>query len=180
MPHATQAVALVPHPATPSAAARSITVQWKRDRERLVVRYLLGGDLARVRVPPAREARRADALWHHTCFEMFVAPGNSAGYQEFNFSPSREWAAYRFSAYRAGGAPLERPAPRTAVRRSATALELEVALAAMPRGTLRIGFSAVVEEEGGRLSYWALRHPSDNPDFHHADAFALELDEIRH
>lgn len=180
MPHATQAVALVPHPATPSAAVRSIMVHWKRDRESLALRYVLDGDLARVRVPPARDGRRADGLWRHTCFEMFVAPGSSAAYQEFNFSPSGEWAAYAFAGYRQGGMPLECAAPRMAVRRSESRLELEVAVAAVPEGEVRVGLSAVVEDEGGVLSYWALRHPSPRPDFHHAGAFALELDEVRH
>ncbi len=180
MPHATRAVALAPHPATPSAAARSITVEWTRDREGLVVRYVLDADLARVRVPRAGAVQRADGLWRHTCFEMFVAPLRSPGYQEFNFSPSGEWAAYGFSAYRQGGTPLDCPAPRIAVRRSATELEVEAAVPALARGTMRVGFSAVVEETDGTFSYWALRHASDKPDFHHAASFALELDEVRH
>ena len=35
--------------------------------------------------------------------------------------------------------------------------------------------AAVIEEDGGPLSYWALQHPPGNPDFHHPDGFALEL-----
>jgi hypothetical protein len=42
---------------------------------------------------------------------------------------------------------------------------------------LRIGLSAVIEDRDGSLSYWALRHPHGKPDFHHPDAFALELKE---
>jgi hypothetical protein len=38
----------------------------------------------------------------------------------------------------------------------------------------------VIEEIDGALSYWALRHAPGKPDFHHRDAFALELDEVRH
>jgi hypothetical protein len=33
----------------------------------------------------------------------------------------------------------------------------------------------VVEEKDGLLSYWALNHPPGKPDFHHPDAFVLEL-----
>jgi len=33
----------------------------------------------------------------------------------------------------------------------------------------------VIEETSGRLSYWALAHPSGKPDFHHADCFACEI-----
>jgi hypothetical protein len=37
------------------------------------------------------------------------------------------------------------------------------------------GLSAVIEEADGTKSYWALAHPSGEPDFHHPDCFALEL-----
>ncbi len=39
----------------------------------------------------------------------------------------------------------------------------------------RLGLSAVVEENNGRMSYWALAHPPGKPDFHHPDCFRLEL-----
>jgi hypothetical protein len=42
--------------------------------------------------------------------------------------------------------------------------------------SIRLGLSAVVEATDGGLSYWALRHPPGKPDFHHIDAFALQLD----
>jgi hypothetical protein len=180
MPEPTQVVELVPHPATPSAAARSIVVHLKRGAESLAARYVLQADLARVRVPKPGRAQRAGALWRHTCFEMFVAPGGSAAYQEFNFSPSCEWAAYGFTGYREGGVPLGCPVPSIAVRTTASALELDAAIACAVRGPVNLGLSAVVEEEDGRLSYWALRHGAARPDFHAAAAFALELDELRH
>ena len=37
----------------------------------------------------------------------------------------------------------------------------------MPDG--RIGLSAVIETTDGALSYWALAHPAEKPDFHHPD-----------
>jgi hypothetical protein len=41
---------------------------------------------------------------------------------------------------------------------------------------LRLGLSAVVEDKARVLSYWALKHPAEKPDFHHADGFVIELD----
>jgi len=35
----------------------------------------------------------------------------------------------------------------------------------------------VIEARDGRISYWALNHPTNKPDFHHADGFALKLRE---
>ena len=43
----------------------------------------------------------------------------------------------------------------------------------------RLGLSAVIEENSGRKSYWALKHPDGPPDFHRADCFTLELPAAR-
>jgi len=54
-------------------------------------------------------------------------------------------------------------------------LDLE-RLVHVPKDALwRLGLSAVIEEESGALSYWALAHPPGRADFHHSDCFALEL-----
>ncbi|QLQ12045.1 MAG: hypothetical protein HZY74_00360 [Brevundimonas sp.] len=45
----------------------------------------------------------------------------------------------------------------------------------LPLGPCRIGLTAVIEDTDGTISYWALAHPSDKPDFHHPDSFVLEL-----
>jgi hypothetical protein len=50
--------------------------------------------------------------------------------------------------------------------------QLEVSL---PQNAARIGLSAVIEEQDGTISYWALRHAAGKPDFHHPDGFAMEL-----
>jgi hypothetical protein len=179
MPHVLQAVPLVPHPATPSTAAKSVVVHLRSEPNRLSLRYVATGAAYRLRIPAPRAPSRAEGLWRNTCFELFVgdSPG---GYREFNFSPSGEWAAYAFAGYRQGGAPLDCEAPGIAVRASGSSLELAATVRNLPRGTLKLGLSAVLEDNEGALSYWALRHPSPRPDFHHADAFALELDEARH
>src|SRR5690349_24095800 len=103
MPRATQAVALVPHPATPCSAVKSIRVDVHRSHDLLSLRYVLDGELKRLRVPTPRPAARGDGLWRLTCIQLFVgAPGDPA-YREFNFSQSGEWAAYRFASYPDGG-----------------------------------------------------------------------------
>ena len=43
---------------------------------------------------------------------------------------------------------------------------------------LRLALSAIVEDETGALSYWALRHGPGQPDFHHPDAFVLTLEQM--
>jgi len=138
----------------------------------LEVGFALEGDLDQIAIPETGPVRCGDKLWQHMCFELFVSPGMPA-YREFNFSPSGEWAAYLFRRYREaepGGAEVQ----ALAVRRSAAKLELDAAIPA-PEGRLSIAISAVVESRSGALSYWALKHPAGKPDFHHPEAFALEL-----
>jgi hypothetical protein len=169
------------HPATPSRDVRSIAVKldW-RAGPRLELSYVLLGAVASVRLPPAGPRQFADRLWEHTCFEAFVAD-TQGKYAELNFSPSTQWALYRFDAYRNGMARVEATHPpeiRVNVGRDALQVDVLVDLdyaALAPRGALRLGLCSVVEETDGTLSYWALAHPSPRPDFHHPDGFVLEL-----
>jgi hypothetical protein len=178
-----QPAALTAHASTPNDAVRSLGVQLRVETPGILVfRYSLEADMSRVRVPPAGTGGRADALWKHTCFEAFVAPSDEPGYREFNFSPSLDWAIYRFSAYRERMSPVEvGRAPEISVRRSDDGLELEAAvcLGHIPElrdaRQLRIALAAVIEDENGRLSYWGLRHSPGKPDFHHPNGFALEV-----
>jgi hypothetical protein len=148
----------------------------------LLLTYVLDAELSRIRVPDADAARMTDRLWEHTCFELFVRESGSRAYCEFNFSPSGEWAAYAFEDYRKGG-PLKDygPPPRMSVRRESNALELdaEIDLNALPglggARHLSIALSAVIEDLEGTHSYWALAHAPGKPDFHHPNAFALNL-----
>jgi hypothetical protein len=40
---------------------------------------------------------------------------------------------------------------------------------------LRLGLSSVIEDNRGRLGYWALRHAPGKPDFHNPEGFAFEI-----
>src|ERR1700736_5166626 len=168
----TQRAVLIAHPSTPSDAVRSLGVQLRAEEPGvLVFQYSLDADMSRVHVPLSGAGGRADALWKHTCFEAFVAPADAPGYHEFNFSPSLDWAIYRFSAYREGMSPAEiGRAPEIFARRGDDGLELQSAvrlgdLAELRDARhLRIALAAVLEDENGRLSSWGLRHPAGTPD----------------
>ena len=130
--------------------------------------------------PPPAVPGPADRLWRHPCFEAFFRVRGDAGYFELNFAPSGQWAAYRFSDYRAGMARLERfPPPEMERRldgdgyRLAVSFELPGALA--EAASVELGLSVVIETHDGGKSYWAAAHPPGEPDFHHRDCFALEL-----
>jgi len=137
------------------------------------VHYRIEGAIDRLRIPAPAASQRAERLWEHTCCELFFTQTGAVAYREFNFSPSGQWAAYAFERYRAGAA-LPATDPDIVVRRAPGRLELEARVAA-PAQRLRVGLCAVIEADDGALSYWALRHPGEKPDFHRVEAFALEL-----
>ena len=171
------------HSSARSETVRAVEVRIRRSASaELQMTFRLDGDIRRTRVPPPVVPRIATQLWRHTCFEAFIAVEGQPAYHEFNFAPSGEWAVYAFSGYRNGG-PLanEMMRPHIAVRSTDSRLELDALVrldslsANHPRASLRIGLSAVIEASDG-LSYWALRHPADKPDFHDAAGFSLLLE----
>lgn len=173
-------VALQRHPTTPSATVRAIWAQVEqRPPHALSLRYEVETSRNALIVPAQMPPDRTDGLWRTTCFELFVE-GPDDGYFEFNFSPSSQWAAYRFAAYRRDMRALAQPsAPgiishQAADRNFVIAVECQLpcdGIASPPR----LGLSAVIEEVDGTKSYWALAHPPGLPDFHHPDCFALTL-----
>jgi len=170
------------HPDSRCNAVTEIEVEVARPGPgALRLRYLVTGKIDGLRLPAVTAPGRGDGLWRQTCFEAFVCAAPGAGYYEFNFSPSRQWAAYGFSGYRSGMTALHQiGAPGIEVRAGAD-YELQVSLLldrlpGLPRdGDWHLGLSAVIEETDGAKSYWALAHPPGQADFHHADCFALEL-----
>jgi hypothetical protein len=175
--------ALVPHPDHPAPAVRGVRVDVTRTADALALAYVLEGDLDAIRIPAPATPAVVHGLWEHTCFEAFVAADGAAAYHEMNLAPSGAWAAFAFRGYRDGG-PLSDPAlaPGIAVRREAGRLLLDarVPLArlspAYAAARLRVGLTAVVEAADGGPSFWAIRHPTGRPDFHHHDGFALVLE----
>lgn len=175
-------VSLFCHPSTPRSPVRAVSVRVRFTAGAgIALAFSLEGGIQRVRVPERRTSQRRDQLWRHTCAEVFAMAGDGPDYREFNFAPSGEWAAYAFRSYREPAAEVFALDPGIVVRATDDRLDLEAVIAghALPRTgadrPLRLGLSFVVEDVGGALSYWALRHPPGAPDFHHADAFALDV-----
>jgi hypothetical protein len=171
------------HPSARAPRIRDIQVLVRRSAsDELHMTYCLNGDIPQIRIPTASAPRIGTQLWRHTCFEAFIAVEGQSAYHEFNFAPSGEWAVYAFLGYRKRGPQMtEITPPRIAVRSTQSRLELDTLVrldglsTVHRRSPLRLGLSAVIEDHDG-LSYWALRHPADKPDFHNADGFALLLE----
>lgn len=169
---------LIGHPDKPptrvstiEARIISLNAQWLRLRWRIE-------DAQALVVPPFAGRGRDDGLWQTTCFELFVRDGDGPGYVEFNLSPSERWNAYRFADYRSDLGQFVLPQePACTIRQGSSFAIFDAAIPAVPlfSGEPSIALSAVIEEEGGVLSYWALAHPGAKPDFHAPACFAATL-----
>jgi len=179
---------LVPHPTNPAAGLHRLEASVACEDGRLVLDFSTEGDAGAVRWPSAAAPVRTDGLWRHTCFEAFLRDSRGPGYCEFNLSPSTEWAAYHFTDYRHGMRPLDlERTPRicAAIEPGQARICADIALDAVEatlagagsEGSTRLllGLSAVIEDEAGALSYWALRHPAERPDFHRPEGFVVEI-----
>jgi hypothetical protein len=141
------------------------------------LQYRISGDVSSLKIPGRARPEKRDELWRHTCFELFFTLAN-AGYYEFNFSPSLQWAAYRFKSYREAMADLElASSPRIQVETTPGALTLDVLidmqglLPSEADGMHPMALAAVIEHRDGDVSHWALAHAASKPDFHHPDGF---------
>jgi hypothetical protein len=171
------------HPGTPCPALAGIEAITEHvSSNSVTISYSMTGRITDIAMPPQRAAARSNDLWQRTCFEAFVRPSDGLAYYEFNFSPSGEWAAYRFAKYRVemceaegiSAVKIDARSDRDSYTLRASLLfdgSFELARAA----SWHLGLAAVIEEKNGRKSYWALAHPSDKPDFHHPDCFIQQL-----
>lgn len=174
-------LALKPHPktATPAVLWRVHTdIEWTATD--LEILYLVEGQLAALMIPKlSTDPGRRDGLWRGTCFEFFIKGRGIPAYLEFNFSPSTEWALYRFDDYRDG---MTSPPVETlpSIQPSSTTHRFELHTR-VPRTLIHpfldasslqeVSLTAVLSDTEGNLSYWASCHASSEPDFHHPESF---------
>jgi hypothetical protein len=200
-------VSLTPFANSPTGPVRAIYASGCLNPSgRLELDYTLWGDVNDIALPaPAGAPGRRDELWRHSCCEVFARPGMGAPegkpsgkpyderyderydepYFEWNFSPSGDWAAYAFAAYRESRVDLQHSQPACHSRQPRPDALVLTAAANLPDAPprtsprtspgWRLNIAAVVEDRAGALSYWALSHPRAYPDFHDRAAFTLTL-----
>lgn len=171
-----QTYELVPHPSFVPARVHNVSVRWSPLPDgRLMLRYRVDGCEALV-APEFAGTGRGEDLWRTTCFELFLYDG-AGRYREYNFSPSQRWAAYAFEGYRSKQGDHEPLlSPDVKCERGHTIFTLTAFIDEREvLGAERAAISAVIEEEGGRPSYWALSHGGPKPDFHDPACFRVPL-----
>jgi hypothetical protein len=147
------------------------------DAHKLSINYQVFGDINKIQIPsPVKIPARKDGLWEETCFEFFLGVINSPAYWEFNLSPSGNWNVYSFSNYREG---MKKETTFTSLpfefeqKSDHLSLKIKVNLDTIINNPqdLQIAITTVIKDKDNNISYWALKHTGDNPDFHRRDSF---------
>ena len=146
----------------------------------LTISYSLLGDLADIAIVPPATPTRQSQLWEATCFEFFLGTKNDKQYWEFNLSPAGHWNVYCFDDYRQGmkeetAFPTLPFSVQTEPDALSVALKLNLGAVFAASQGLEMAIATVVKHSNGDSSYWALKHPGKEPDFHLRDSFTLKL-----
>jgi len=158
-----------------------MTVHLSRRSNTAALSYTIRGPMEEIVVPaPVETPLRMGRLWEETCLEFFLASKDSPQYWEINLSPSGQWNIYRFSAYREG---MQEEAAFASlpfrVERGKDSFSLDVELhldrIISPNTPLHVGISAAIKLRRNQMTYWALSHPGQKPDFHRRESFIAEL-----
>jgi hypothetical protein len=172
-----QTHSLQSHPDFSPREVRAVTARITPDGDWLRLRWRIDG-AERLVVPPFAGKGRADGLWRTTCFELFLQVPPQPEYIELNLSPSERWNAYDFTRYREDMTERSFPHEPSCTMRKGEALAIfdaAIPASALPATPWRLNLTAVIEEQGGVLSYWALAHSGGPPDFHDAACFVGAL-----
>ena len=158
---------------------REVKANLISDGNNLTIHYQVFGDCENIKIPPVeKKPSREDNLWQNTCFEFFLGLVNSPIYWEFNLSPSGNWNVYRFTNYRAGiesetafsSLPFQFSQESDHLSLKIT-IDLNQMITNSPE--IEIAITMVIQDNKNNISYWALKHPASEADFHRRDSFVL-------
>ncbi|PIK15467.1 hypothetical protein [Halobacteriovorax sp. JY17] len=147
------------------------------------LKYELSGPLESIMIPDEVSRDRKIGLWESTCFEFFLLDKNSSSYYEFNFSPSGMWNCFFFK--KSGNELSESPCQisKFEVDKGANYFELVIHIDLNSLNQefqnideFLVNLTAVLEKE--KLSYWALSHGLEKPNFHDFKTY-VEIKKVR-
>lgn len=152
----------------------NLSVRLNLHPNEVTIRYCISGDFNNVNLLNSEiNPCKMNRLWENTCFEVFFKNSNNEEYLEFNFSPKLEWNCFKFNGYRNKIDNYnQKITPVLQVEKNSDIYILEVCIDRSSIGfnDFVIGASAVISENG-ELSYWAVKHTSNVPDFHKFESF---------
>lgn len=176
-----QSFQLQPFSTAEALSAVELTGELSCHSKHLSIYYRLRDPQRVVAIPrgsslPARQ----DNLWTTTCLECFFGPISSEMYWEVNLSPAGHWNIYRFDDYRSGmreESAIQSLSFEVCQLEDGLSLQLELDLSffGVAEDGVEVAIAVVLESNQHQLSYWALTHPGQEPDFHRRDSFLLKI-----
>lgn len=172
-------------PFSPLISSFQFSVSFEISAEELQFKFKLMGlpaDIARLVWPRATvgAASRRDGLWQTTVFELFIGEPGKSAYLEFNFSPSGDWNAYRFSSEREGMQEIAslRENVVKKMRKTTDTIVVEGTLNLQKLSLNRpIELSATsILDFDSHKEYWAIAHKGEKPDFHLRKSFIARIE----
>lgn len=161
-----------------SAPDISVEVDAHVKKNKLYLQYVLTGNITEIDWPSFDKIKLAENLWQTTCLECFLLLEGGQSYIELNFSPKGYWHIYYFDAYRKASESLSDLVEIENIKTSQGSHAYQLrAIVDLDSVSIRsVGLTAVIETKQQQLSYWALQHDAQQPDFHLSSSFGLKVD----
>jgi hypothetical protein len=144
------------------------------------IRYEIRGNVASLQIPSSKQTpERLDGLWNHTCCEAFISKDGHNAYKELNFSPSGDWNVYSFTNYQEGhqlDSDLKILSQQFIVDTNKLSLVVAIDVGQeLERAQLNVGITTVLQLKDNSITYWAVSHEAERPDFHVRKSFSIVI-----
>ena len=146
----------------------------------LKINYKVHGNIKSISIDPLdNKASFEDELWKRTVFEVFLQLDGEESYIEWNFSSSSSWACYEFDSYRKPEVPrklINNPPKFINFNHDQNSINLSVEIPLDSKFTqadhFKIQLSSIILDSSEKhMSYYAIEHSSEKPDFHDLTKF---------
>jgi hypothetical protein len=166
-----------------------LDVDLKAEGPILKLQFEISNNVDSVLLPEmANDPKRVIGLWESTCFEIFIKNPLSDSYYEFNFSPEGHWNCFYFNN------PKEKLKECTNVAFPVSAVtiapehyrfSIEINTESLKEGfwsskEMEFGLTTIIEDEKNNLSFWAIEHHDEAPNFHNFSSFKLVSSENKY
>ncbi len=158
-----------------------LSVKVDRQGNFLVLKYEMTGAIESILMAEGDFPTRRIGLWETSCFEYFFGVPGQDYYWEVNLSTAGHWNIFRLENYRSGfREELAIEALSVSVNRSAFSLEtrFNLSLLGLEKSEIELSVTAVIADQLGEISYWAVCHAGVEADFHLRDSFVIQLNSV--
>lgn len=145
-----------------------VICQIRRKTNKWFLTYSALGPIQDLKLPPIQnQGKFQNQLWEETCFEIFFTNNTSTEYSEWNFSPSGNWAYYRFQDYRKPklSHPKLEPITPPQIEIETNKLNLVVEIP-LEENFEYYQASVILKFQNNLKSHWCFGHPPNKADFH--------------